>query len=244
VLNALSITSTIQGNISLMDNITFNYKLTIEGEGLNKLIDSLGLHSFTLGQSIDNAEELVLQRSYSFKVNKEVLMKFINLQKDQNADLESLTRITGNKDFIDELYIKGDSDSETNGDALYQEFLSTSGTMGTINGLITNVIEVQNEDYILYDNGDNAYKKPLKKIGSITPTEEDSEILMIKNLILFINIKDDKTLTLESFKKFINENKSDIINKIITETSLGADYRGRGKDPHGVLRNIRGRKLM
>ena len=239
LLNSMTVTSKIEGYINLMDINTFTYKLHIKGEGLNKLIDYLGLHSFTLGQSSETAKSLVLHRSYSFKVNREVLGKFINLQKNHdNKQIMEFRSIVSEED----LNSQGENPN-SNGDRLSEQFKPLLDEIGTVNGLITNINEVLDNDYILYGNDDQTYKKE-KKLGSTNPTEEDSEIIMLKQLILFINIKDEKTLTLENFKEFINKNKSDIINKIITETTLGADYRSRGNDPDRVLYDITGRKLM
>ena len=242
LLNSVTMTSKIEGYINLMDTNTFNYKLFIKGEGLGKLIDYLGLHSFTLGQSSDTAEKLVLQRSYSFKVNREVLGKFINDQKNHdNKQIMEFKNIVAE----DDLNSQGEN-SNSNGDRLSEQFKPLLDEIGTVNGLITNINQIANtnEDYIHYHNDETGPYRKEKKLDSTNPTEEDSEIIMLKQLILFINIKDEKTLTLENFKEFINKNKSDIINKIITETTLGADYRSRGNDPGRVLDDITGRKLM
>lgn len=227
-----SMSTVIRGNISLLDDNKFEYRLILKGESVGKIVDFLGLHSFTLGQSIETAEELVLRRTYSYKVNREALMKFMNLQNDP-AVREKL-RLLQNSFSPEDFYNNPNDDIE-----------KAFKNMPTVDGLITNITEVLNEDYILYNNevDDRAYKKKLF-ITDLLPDEKDTEIIMLKQLILFINIKDEKTLTLENFKEFINKNKSDIINKIITETTLGTDYSGRGNRPEAVINSIRARKLM
>lgn len=244
--DSLDATLKLYTNISFKKKNTFICDLTLEGEGLEQLIEDLDLHKFTLGQTVATATKINLSRKYSYEINGEELMKFISMQEN-NSIMDKFTSIRNNA---------GNALSDARGeylngawDKLFNDISYLGSSEIGIGNIITNLRLISNEDSIKYFNPEQIEESQKRrtitirdKSVSVEAKEEDSEAFIIKLLILLSNIKDPKTLTLESFKDFINKNKSEIANKIITETTLGADYRNRGRLPKSVIRDMRDRR--
>ena len=244
--DSLDATLKLIANISFKKKNTFVCDLTLEGEGLEQLIEDLDLHKFTLGQTVATATKINLSRRYSYEINGEELMKFISMQEN-NFIMDKFTSIRNNA---------GNALSDARGeylngawDKLFNDISYLGSSKIGIGNIITNLRLISNEDSIKYFNPEQIEESQKRKTRtirdksvSVEAKEEDSEAIIIKLLILLSNIKDPKTLTLESFKDFINKNKSEIANKIITETTLGADYRNRGRLPKAVIRDMRDRR--